>query len=117
MDACKIIQVARKLDIRLYSAGPFETVACKLYDYVVLYGRFLVPVRAPRVDNAPDGGKCANYRRISRHTLELKFNFVERKTDCGVSAARSRLLACARLRLGRHEGRACHRRLATANEM
>lgn len=58
MNVREIIQVARKLDIRLYSMELFEAVACKLYDYIVSYGRFLVPVhtcplpeRVPRVDN------------------------------------------------------------------
>ncbi|KAL0130996.1 hypothetical protein PUN28_002527 [Cardiocondyla obscurior] len=45
----------------------------------------------------------------STHTLELKFNFVERKTDCGVPATRSRLSACARLRL-RPPRRSLHHR-------
>lgn len=53
MDVREIIQVVRKLDIRLYSMGPFEG-PYKLYDYIVSYGRILVPVRA----------RCPNVFRV-----------------------------------------------------
>lgn len=60
------------------------------------------------------GGKCANYRRISRHTLELKFNFVERKTDCEVfSREVTSLSTAARLDWLRLEGSAIARNVWT----
>lgn len=53
MNACKIIQVARKLDIG-YSVGLFEVVACKLYRSVWAFscsGTCPLPERVPHVDN------------------------------------------------------------------